>query len=158
MENPEDETPADPVDDGESDVEANDGDATVTKELARHTDTQEYEGEEEEREEVGDATQPDDMEGRGGGWGVWVGVQMGGLGWVCVLEFICCVSMVVCICFLGVCLFVGCLYMCVRARLCGCVHACVCWPLPVCLCVSVSVTVYIIIIDNSRKTSFSNLS
>lgn len=80
MENPEDETPADPVDDGESDVEANDGDATVTKELARHTDTQEYEGEEEEREEVGDATQPDDMEGRVGGMGgctngwVWVGL------------------------------------------------------------------------------------
>lgn len=129
MESPEDETPAAPVDDGESDVEANDGDATVTKELARHTDTQEYEGEEEEREEVGDATQPDDMEGRGGVGGIWVGVQMGGLGWVCVLEFICCVSMVVCICFSGVCLFVGCLhmcvYMCVRARLCGCVHVCV---------------------------------
>ena len=50
-------------DDGDSETEVHDGDAAAMKELKRHTDMQEYEGEEEEREEVGDATQPDSMEG-----------------------------------------------------------------------------------------------
>ena len=65
------------MEDGESDVEANDGDATAAKELARHTDTQEYEGEEEERQEVGDAMQLEDMDGKGWVWvWGWVGVGM----------------------------------------------------------------------------------
>jgi hypothetical protein len=47
------------ADDDESDVEANDGDAAATKELSRHQDTQDYEGEEEEKHEVGEGE--DDM-------------------------------------------------------------------------------------------------
>ncbi|XP_076439976.1 DNA-directed RNA polymerase I subunit RPA1-like [Babylonia areolata] len=57
-----DDAAAAPADDADSDVEANDGDASTVRELQRHSDMQEYEGEEEEKEEVGDSTQAEEME------------------------------------------------------------------------------------------------
>ncbi|KAK7474278.1 hypothetical protein BaRGS_00034470, partial [Batillaria attramentaria] len=52
-----------PADDADSDVEENDGDAAAAKEISRHTDTLEYEGEDDEREAVGEESlQGDDIE------------------------------------------------------------------------------------------------